>query len=339
MSIGKSTLIMLLFITFSYGQQLEREVIGSAGETLSNGSVMLNYTVGETIVGDISNGTISLSQGFHNGYISLGIKINPVVFLQGAAIARSMASGEENLMRDDLRLLYLPTTSPYSDALTCSISVFNTGGASGTGLVQDDIVDWVWIELRDETNNELVKGSRSALLQRDGDVVDVDGVSNVQIEISSGNYYVAVKHRNHLSVMTANTFALSETVAIVDFTDANNQITWGSNAQSTFGMPSGIVAMWAGNTNEDVNTVYLGSSNDSNIVKDQVLAHSGNTSNSNLYSFNDYTAADVNLNGLIKYQGSGNDTNIIKDIVLSHPDNTGSSPNLYKVKEQLPENN
>jgi len=326
-------------MAIGYGQQLERQVIGTTGETISNTDVMLDFTLGETIVGDVSNTSILLSQGFHNTFVSLGIKINPVVFLQGAGLKRSTLPGEENLMRDDLRLLYVPTVSPYTDALTCNISVFNTGGTSGSGLVQDDIVDWVFIELRDEINNELVTASRSALVQRDGDVVDIDGFSSVQIEVPAGNYHIAVKHRNHLGVMTANTFALSNTLQIVDFTDANNQITWGNNSQSTFGMPTGITAMWGGNVNQDTNTVYFGANNDSNGIKDRVLAHLGNTLNSNLFVYNDYSLADTDMNGKIVYQGAGNDANIIKDIVLSHPENNEASPNLYKVKEQMPENN
>ena len=40
----------------------------------------------------------------------------------------------------------------------------------------DAIVDWVFVELRNASGNTVVD-SRAALLQRDGDVVDVDGVS------------------------------------------------------------------------------------------------------------------------------------------------------------------
>lgn len=34
--------------------------------------------------------------------------------------------------------------------------------------------------------------------------------------------------------------AISHAVTIVDFTDANNQITFGTDAQTTFGMPNGV---------------------------------------------------------------------------------------------------
>ncbi len=41
------------------------------------------------------------------------------------------------------------------------------------------IVDWVALELRDKSNHSVVLATRSALLQADGEVVDVDGVSPV----------------------------------------------------------------------------------------------------------------------------------------------------------------
>ncbi len=313
------------------------ETIAGTGSGLSFATETITADKTYNVFAESGTCNLQLTNTPTASYVAQIVVISPKVFLQGAALNPN--SGEETLMRDNLRSGgYLPIMSPYSDSLTCDTTVLNNGGTSGTGTINDDIVDWVWIELRDETDNTLVKGSRSALLQRDGDVVDVDGLSNIQIEVSPGNYHIAVKHRNHLSIMTANTLTLSGTVVIVDFTDSNNQITWGTNAQSSYGMPSNVAAMWGGNTNGDTNTAYLGSNNDSNTIKDNVLAHSDNTSNSNLYSYNDYDVVDVNMDGTIRYQGAGNDTNVIKDIVISHPENTGSSPNLYNIGEKLPEN-
>ena len=126
------------------------------------------------------------------------------------------------------------------------------------------------------------------------------------------------------------------TPTTVDFTDANNQITNGTNAQTIFGMPAGVVAMWSGNVGGDATVRYQGSGNDTNTIKDNVLAEAGNTTNSNLYSYTGYDMADVNLDGTVKYQGSGNDANTIKDAVLAHPDNQTSPSNLYSITEQLP---
>lgn len=183
------------------------------------------------------------------------VKVNPIVFLQGAYV--NPVGGEETWMRDDLRASGLiPTTSPYVDELVCNASVFTPTGA-------DAIVDWVWVELRDKNDNTNTLGSQSALLQRDGDVVAVDGLSPLGFSsLSSDNYYVVVAHRNHLGVINANTVALSLTSTVLDFSDNNTMQNGGSNTvvdlgNSIFGIYAGD---YDGNGNvqvEDVNQASL----------------------------------------------------------------------------------
>ena len=62
---------------------------------------------------------------------------------------------------------------------------------------------------------------------------------------------------------------------MVDFTDLNNEITHGTNAQTSFGMPTGVVAMWAGNVSGGTTIRYQGSGNDTNTIKDNVLIGMG----------------------------------------------------------------
>ncbi|MCS7169245.1 MAG: hypothetical protein NZ949_01330, partial [Candidatus Kapabacteria bacterium] len=67
----------------------------------------------------------------------------------------------------------------------------------------DSVVDWVVVELR-----TLLTGGarhyRTALLRRDGKIVDLDGRSPVMLPgLESGAYYVAIHHRNHLAIITA----------------------------------------------------------------------------------------------------------------------------------------
>ena len=55
-------------------------------------------------------------------------------------------------------------------------------------------------------------GRRAALLKSDGSVVDLDGSSQVKFKgIVPGNYYIVVRHRNHLPIMSANPVNLSFT--------------------------------------------------------------------------------------------------------------------------------
>ena len=78
-------------------------------------------------------------------------------------------------------------------------------------------------------------------------------------------------------------------------------------------------------------------SNDANYIKDEVLAHPGNTTSNNLYFYFGYDNADVDLDARVRYQGSSNDANLIKDIILGHPSN-GALNNLFFFLEQLPNN-
>lgn len=123
-------------------------------------------------------------------------------------------------MRDALRVKNLiPLASPYpalglvegTPTGTISSSILATTGA-------DVIVDWVYVELRDATNNQQVVDSRSALIQRDGDIVDLDDTSALQFnQAVTGNYFVAVRHRNHIGVISKTDLPLSATTTTVDF--------------------------------------------------------------------------------------------------------------------------
>jgi hypothetical protein len=61
-------LAAMLSITMSQAQSLDQTVIGATGETISGASNTLSFTLGESIVGNISNGE-SLGQGFWLGAI------------------------------------------------------------------------------------------------------------------------------------------------------------------------------------------------------------------------------------------------------------------------------
>ncbi|MFK5878289.1 MAG: hemagglutinin protein [Flavobacteriaceae bacterium] len=232
----KNTLIisLLLIGNLLYSQSISKSSIDSGGGTSSNGGVQIMYTIGEVNVQELSAGNIQASEGFINPEIQLAIKLNPTVFLQGASINPSVTG----LMNDNLRVSGLiPTTSPFVDVLTCSVLVFNTTGNNA-------IIDWVYVELRDENDNTVVLDSQSALLQRDGDVVNVDGVSVLSFDQQLGNYFVSIAHRNHLGIITANMIPLSSSVTNLLLTTNTALIQGGSNAVADLG--NGTFALYAG---------------------------------------------------------------------------------------------
>lgn len=318
----KLTLLSMLLISFlGNAQSIEKFSIDSGGASVSAGGIQILYTIGEVAVQEYSTPTLSLSEGFINS--SFKVKIDPVVYLQGPILNPDTGG----LMNDDLRSSGLiPTTSPYADSSTCNSSVFSVTG-------NDAIVDWVWVELRASNDNTKLLNGKSALLQRDGDVVDIDGTSTLTMNAPPKDHYVVVKHRNHLGAMSSLPILLSEdTTTIVDFTDSAFN-TFGTNAQAT--LNTGDTALWAGDVNGNEQVRYLGPNNDTNSLKDAVLSQPGNTTNSNFYPYTAYDNADINMNGQVRYLGPGNDTNILKDIILLHPNN-GTLSNFFPFIIQVP---
>ena len=244
------------------------------------------------------------------------------VTVTSSALLHGPLNSGTGLMGDNLRSLGLiPTAQPYSAAPwnfagteTVDPSVFSVTG-------NDAIVDWVLLELRDETTPSTVVARRAALIQRDGNIVDTDGVSEVRFDgVPDGDYHLAVRHRNHLGIMAANTYALSQIPTDIDLRTAAEP-TYGTDARRVAGS---WMAMWGGNANSNANVRWLGAGNDQNAV----LAIVGATTPNAIVS-NTYHSADVNMNGNVRWLGAGNDQNAILSTVGA------TTPNAI-ITQQLP---
>jgi hypothetical protein len=237
--------------------------------------------------------------------LRVGIKTN----LQGAF---NTATG---LMNDDLRTQQLiPVQEPYSQ-----IPGFTHVGRGGGESVSPNvlgvsgaqaIVDWVFIELRDPDNSAAVLETRAALIRRDGNIVDVDGVSAVTFRgRPSGTYYFDVRHRNHLGIRTPEQFALyNDPVLLYDFT--GEQFNAYQGVQSFLGANYGW-AMYGGNANSNGNVRYSGPGNDQNALLNGCLGGSKALVLNGVYS-----TCDLNLNGAVRYSGPLNDQNFLLNNVL-----------------------
>lgn len=262
-----------------------------------------------------------------NLYAFNGISVSPKVFLKGAF-------GNNGLMRDDLRTKGLiPTTEPYA-----SLPSFQHFGSGGGEAITDPnvlsvsgenaIVDWVMVEIRSDADLTTPIATRSALLQRDGDVVGVDGVSPVQfLEVAPGQYHISLRHRNHLGVMTADNINLSSATQSVDFSNPNLPL-YGTNAAV---LENGKRLLWLGKVTSDKQINLQGVGNELDVIFFSVLLAPGNT-NSNLnYIYKKYLAADVNMDGYVIYSGPKNDRSFIYSQML-----LGCQNNNCNLIEQLP---
>ncbi|GAB3991969.1 hypothetical protein GCM10028807_23780 [Spirosoma daeguense] len=276
------------------------------------------------------------------------VKLLPQVYLQGALFGVTSGS----LMRDDLRVAgYLPVNHPY-DALN-PITPVGTLAPSVTAVTGNDaIVDWVFVELRSESDPRVTVDSRAALLQRDGDIVEVDGVSSLSFaQTTLGEYYVVVRHRNHLGVMSQTALPLSSTAITVDFRNRNTP-TYTSSGTTSYTQVTRDqaqvlvdqgVAMWAGNIlndnapNQPHNLViYQGSNNDVNQIYQLVINAPNNILVSPSFRLRGYQLGDVNMDGQVIFQGTGNDVEFIyQNTVKNHPGNTLRVP-FFIIREQVP---
>ncbi|GGG03847.1 hypothetical protein GCM10011344_00220 [Dokdonia pacifica] len=211
--------------------------------------------------------------GAINPTIASDVVVSATVYLQGAFTNPN--AGEESLMRDDLRVANLvPLATPYTDGKTINASVLNTTGANA-------VVDWVFVELRDATDNTIVIDGQSALLLRNGSVVDTDGTSSLSFEQDEDSYHIAINHRNHLGVITATTVALSSMNTSLDFSSDITVANGGTLALRDMG--NGIFAIYAGDATGDGNILNTDITNTINV--------SG--------GINTYDGADANMDGNI----------------------------------------
>ena len=231
------------------------------------------------------------------------VQLTAKVLLQGAFNTTTLT------MNDNLRTANLiPTNEPYTGLGFINIGGGNEAiplGVTSCLTSNDAIVDWVFLELRDGKAPTTKLATRCALLQKDGDIVDIDGISPVVFKNIAPNadYYVAVRHRNHLGVMTATPISLNrdKNSTKIDFTDPSVS-AWGTNAQKNV---SGKMCLWAGNVVQDGKIKYSGSSND----RAPILVRIGG--NIITTTVNGYYSEDVNMDGIVKYSGANNDRAII----------------------------
>lgn len=157
------------------------------------------------------------------------------------------------LMNDNLRATgNIPTTEPFTGLgytlVNCACDPTTQPVLDVTG--NNAIVDWVLIELRDKTNRDNILQSVAALLQKDGDVVDVDGTSAINIpNLSTDSFFVAIKHRNHIGIITTDFQEITPLATAYDFTTNINQTLGGTNGIASTG--DGYFAMFSGDVDRN----------------------------------------------------------------------------------------
>jgi hypothetical protein len=265
-------------------------------------TVPTGLTRSDTIVLTIKDADFITQEAYDTIIISpKEVLLSPKVFLQGAYNA---ATG---IMNDNLRSLGLiPLAEPYTGMT--GFTHVGGGGETTTNAVlavtgNNAIVDWVFVELRSSADPAVVVATRAALIQRDGDIVDTDGVSPVKFSgYAYDDYYVSIRHRNHLGARSAGVLKLTAATTAVDFTTSLSTVLStpiGSTHNAMATVTAGVYGLWGGNANGDKFVKMTGfSPTNSDYLK---LLNVLGTSTAVLGPV--YSAQDLNMDGLVKMTG------------------------------------
>jgi hypothetical protein len=199
---------------------------------------------------------------------------------------------------------------PYN---TAAFGNYNGGESVAPGFFTSDgthardITDWVLLEVKDASLVTVAR--RAALVREDGKIVDINGDTLITFNgLGTGNFYLTVRHRNHLGIsvqnllpVTAKALGVAPPTSVYDFdyTTATDANIFGDAL--AFKIVGGNNVMICGNANSNTNVRYASLNNDPASIL-LFLGGSIGAIVSNVYSAN-----DVNLDGTVRYAGLNND--------------------------------
>jgi len=170
------------------------------------------------------------------GKLNVDTVFVPSVLLEARVFLEGAYSAAGDTMRWDLQKSgVIPLTSPYAN------------DARSVSSIPPKVVDWVLVQLRATPTGAAVV-SRSTFLRNDGRLVADDGTaSKIVLEAPPGNYYLVIKHRNHLAVMSAGSVALSASGSTpYDFSSGSGMFYGTGGAKQ---IKTGVWGMIGGNAN------------------------------------------------------------------------------------------
>ncbi len=243
------------------------------------------YSTNGTTFSNLASMDIAVRAEFRSSPVSC----NARVLLQGPYSAGMMSTALNTAG-------LIPLSQPYN------VAPWNYSGTESVTSIPVDVVDWVMVQLRTGTAASSTIAIRAAFVKRDGSIVDLDGLSPVAfVGVEEGLYYIVLRHRNHLAVMSANHFGLTPVNGLADFRAAGMAYGVAPMVEVT----TGIYGMYAGDVTGNGQIKYSGGGND----RLPILTRIGGTDITATVS--GYYTEDVNLNGQVKYSGANNDRLII----------------------------
>jgi len=274
------------------------------------------------------------TNGFSNFYIHSSRAFIPVkTFLQGAWPAIGVGpfyrhkdvSATWALALNTYALNQPYNGAPFNYAGTESVS---PGFFTSSAVDTTNILDWVLVELRDAASPTTIIKQRAAFIREDGRIVDLNGKDSISFRgVATGNYFVVVRHRNHLPIRSSTTRSLdgalgSTAPALYDFSTSQSQAFQNTTVAMdtlfvggagltppTYGMRAGSVNYVTVPSNPLSHTQVRASGGEplSDYLQLVNLGMGGNIGvNVGSNAAPVYNSADLNLDGIIRVSGGQN---------------------------------
>ena len=278
----------------------------SSGQTTSEISIIPGISTLYTVTVTDNMGCQASDDVQVNTYTCPGISLNVGVLLQGAYYSAGMMDTQLNSI--------LPLTQPYN------VDPWLYSGSEVLSSIPSQMVDWILVELRNINDFTRILDRRAGILMDNGTIVDTDLLGGLEFNcIDTGNYYIVIRHRNHLPVMSADPNYIPNTDTL-NFSNITNYPPYGGAQDALIEVGTGQWGMIAGDVNQNYQLKYSGPGNDRGLVLQLIVNVSGSTSITT--TINGYYHEDINMDGIVKYSGPGNDpSTIIQNLVTK----TGSA--------------
>lgn len=152
----------------------------------------------------------------------------------------------------------IPLQQPFN------INPINYNGPESVTQIPENVVDWLYLELRSPQNINNVVGKRAAFLRNDGQVIGVNGGLGVKFDdVPLGQYIIVVYHKSHLAIASSENYDSSDLQNVYDFTNDTSS----ARGQDQLKSVNGVALMYSGDFNfsggidlQDYNEWYAESS-------------------------------------------------------------------------------
>ena len=187
-----------------------------------------------------------------------GQRIQVKALLQGPFVGEGMRSDIYDL---------LPLTDPYL-------------GSVSADSIPLDVVDWVLIQLRDPVDPTVIIDQQPGFLHASGKLVDTAGIEGVMFPGSlPDSAFIALLHRNHLGIMTAQAVDIRQ---LLDFSDTTVAVR-GNDSRQVIG---------------DKAVLFVGDYDGNGIINNQDF----NLWKQNSALLSEYVPIDGDANGIVNNQ-------------------------------------